>query len=71
VRHDSERFTNVGRIGLMLIGLWLADGFRNSTALPVVIVSTVGVIIFLAASGAVELGMALWYRLKRRRLARH
>ena len=55
----------------MLIGLWLADGFRNSTALPVVIVSTVGVIIFLAASGAVELGMALWYRLKRRRLARH
>ena len=57
------------RFFLMLFGLWLASAFNEGTALKFV-VGVFGVVVFVAASGLLELAMALWYRGRRRALRR-
>ena len=69
MKRASKPITFVGRLALMLIGLGLAGEYTRSNSIAGWLVSIVGVVLFLAAVGVVELGMALWYRAKRHRLS--
>ena len=53
----------------MMLGLVLTSGFCSDSIVGWLI-GIVGVLVFLAAFGVVELAMALWYRWQRRALVR-
>lgn len=69
MKSDSE-LNSVRRIALIVLGLALTSGFRSGKPLYWAI-GVFGWLIVLAASGTIELGMALYYRNKRRRSLRH
>ena len=66
---DRSDLGTFRRFFLMLFGLWLASSFNKGTPLGFV-VGVFGVVVFVAASGLLELAMALWYRSRRRALRR-
>ena len=53
----------------MVIGLGLMGQLQGPRSLLKVLVGVLG--LFLAAVGAIEFGMAVWYRTKRHRLTSH
>ena len=69
MKRASKPITFIGRFALMLIGLGLADEYKRSNSVSGWLVSIAGVVLFLAAIGAIEVGMAVWYRVKRHRLS--
>ena len=66
-RERRDEIGLVGRVGIMLLGLMLG-GLVWSDQLGGQILGWIGVVLFLAALGVVELVMALWYRIQRTRL---
>jgi hypothetical protein len=67
VRGDETGY--LGRVAIMVIGLGLMGQLQGSPSLIGVLMGLLGLVLFLAAVGVIELGMAVWYRMKRHRLA--
>ena len=62
---DRDSLGTVRRFFLMLFGLCLAGFFASGTPIGFV-VGVFGIVVVVAASGLLELAMALWYRALRR-----
>jgi hypothetical protein len=65
MKRQRDEIGYMGRLAIMIIGL----GLMRQLDGPRFLIGVLGLILFLAAVGAIELGMALWYRTKRHRLA--
>jgi hypothetical protein len=70
VRREDAEIGLGGRLAIIALGVALMGGFR-SDSLVGWIAGVVGVVLAVAAIGLVEVVMALWYRARRRLLARN
>jgi hypothetical protein len=64
MKRQGDEIGYLGRLAIMLISL----GMMRQLYGPRFLIGILGLVLFLAAVGAIELGMALWYRTKRQRL---
>ena len=69
VKVRGDEIGYLGRVAIMAIALGLMGQLQGSPALIGVLMGLSGLVVFLAAVGVIELGMTVWYRLKRHRLA--
>ncbi len=70
VKREDAEIGLGGRIAIVVLAFILIGGFQSDSLIGW-IAGVVGVVIAVAASGLVEVVMALWYRARRARLARH
>ena len=65
MRRANDEIGFVGRLAVSLLGLFLMAGLWSDDIVRFAL-GVVGLLFFVAATGLVELAMALWYRHARR-----
>jgi hypothetical protein len=69
MRRGNDDIGLVGRLAISMLGLFLLGGLWSDNVVGLA-VGVIGLALLAAATGLVELAMALWYRHSRRTLTK-